>query len=250
VIDIEALADEAESGRFWRKLLLLDIETAPATAYVWRLFDENIGLDQIIAPGRIICWAAKWVGRKDIFYSDERGGHKKMLGVLAGLLAEADAVVTYNGDKFDLPKINGAMVEHGLPPLPPVASIDVIKTVRKLGGQSNKLAYIVQHLGVGKKIETGGFKLWAGCLAREKSAWEKMRRYNIGDVRILERLYRRLLPYMTNHPHLGVEVGRCPKCRSANLTHRGFRYTRMYSIERIACRDCGGWSDGARHRQK
>jgi hypothetical protein len=55
---------------------------------------------------------------------------------------------------------------------------------------------------------------------------------------------------MTNHPHLGVEVGRCPKCRSANLTHRGFRYTRMHSIERIACRDCGGWSDGTRHRQK
>lgn len=242
-VDFDAMADEATR----RRLLLLDIETAPATAYVWRLFDENIGLDQIISPGRIICWSAKWVGRREVFYRDERGGHKAMMAALHALLMDADAAITYNGDKFDLPKINGAMVEHGIPPLPPIASIDVIKTVRKLGGQSNKLAYIVPHLGIGKKIETGGFKLWAGCLNGDKAAWEKMRRYNIGDVRILERLYLRLLPYMTNHPHLGTELGRCPKCRSANLTQRGFRYTRKTSIERIACRDCGGWFDGTRH---
>lgn len=229
-----------------RRLLLIDIETAPAKAYIWRLFDENIGLDQLIEPGRIICWAAGWVGDRRVHFMDERGGRKKMLVGLADLVTQADAVITYNGDKFDLPKINGAMIEEGLPPLPPVASIDVIKTVKKMGAQSNKLAYIVSRLGLGQKVDTGGFKLWSGCLDGNKTAWRKMRRYNIMDVRVLGRLYMRLRPYMTTHPALGTGRANCPKCQSGALQRRGLRHTRLLSIERLQCQSCGGWSDGAR----
>ena len=53
------------------KILLLDIETAPSIAYVWRLFDENISVDQIISPTRMICWASKWYGQKDISFASE-----------------------------------------------------------------------------------------------------------------------------------------------------------------------------------
>ena len=60
------------------RLLLLDIETSPAIVYCWRLHDENIGIDQIISPGRTICWGAKWYGERPMYYADERGGAKKM----------------------------------------------------------------------------------------------------------------------------------------------------------------------------
>jgi hypothetical protein len=73
------------------KILLLDIETAPATAYVWKLFDENVGLDQLITPGRIICWAAKWYKGK-MHFADERGNRNAMLKALHALMSPRSTV--------------------------------------------------------------------------------------------------------------------------------------------------------------
>ena len=236
------------------KILLVDIETAPATAYVWRLFDENIGIDQLITPGRIICWGAKWHGQRPVFYADERGGAKKMFLAIHALMSEADAIVTYNGDKFDLPKLNGAFIEYGLPPLPPATSIDLLKTVRKMGAQSNKLAFIAPHLRIGDKVKTEGFRLWAECLAGSKKAWDKMKRYNAQDVRLLGPLYDILLPHIKNHPYLGGTrpeeraLHNCPRCQSQKSQSRGYRRTKMFLIQRIQCLGCGGWYEGKREK--
>ena len=54
-----------------RKLLFLDIEWKPATAYVWRMWDENISPDQLIDEGGMLCFCAKWEGSKDsLFFSE------------------------------------------------------------------------------------------------------------------------------------------------------------------------------------
>lgn len=240
------------------RVLVLDIETAPATAYVWRLFDENISLDQLIAPSRIICWGAKWIGHKEFIYADERQGRGWMLGKIHTMLSDADAVVTYNGDRFDLPKLYGEFIAAGLPPLPQCTSIDVIKTVRKMGVQSNKLAFIGPHLKIGKKMQAGGFLLWRAVLEGSKVAWNKMRRYNRQDVLLLERLYKTLRPHMRNHPYMGAGgAGKatstkarteCPGCQSFRSQRRGTRRTKAYLIERIQCLGCGGWYDGSRTR--
>ena len=82
------------------------------------------------------------------------------------LLSEADVVVHYNGDKFDLPHLNREFVESGLGPPAPYASIDLLKTVkRKFRFPSNKLDYVVQKLRLGAKVSTGGYDLSA------RSAW-------------------------------------------------------------------------------
>jgi hypothetical protein len=229
------------------KILLLDIETAPATAYVWRLFDENIGVDQLITPSQMLCWAAKWY-RGGWHQADERGSRLAMLEALHGLLSEADAVVTYNGDRFDLPKINGEFVAAGLHPVPPVPSIDLYKTAKKLGYQSNKLLFIAKHLGIGKKVETGGFKLWADVMAGSEKAWVKMLRYNKQDVALLERLYTKLRPYIKTHPRLHSHTESCPACGSSHVQKRGSRRTKAFSIERLNCQHCGTWFDGGRRR--
>ena len=236
------------------KILLLDIETAPAIAYVWRLFDENVGLDQLITPGRIICWGAKWLGQRTVFYADERAGAKKMFTQVHALMAEADAIVTYNGDKFDLPKLDGGFVEYGLPPLPPVTSIDLIKTVRKLGQQSNKLAFIAPQLKIGNKVKHEGFPLWSACLAGDKKAWDRMRKYNAQDVRLLGPLYDALRPYIKNHPYLGGVTKQertertCPRCGSGKSQSRGARRTKAFLVQRIQCLGCGGWYEGTREK--
>ncbi|MDA8440548.1 MAG: hypothetical protein M0Z51_17040, partial [Propionibacterium sp.] len=53
------------------RVLTFDIETRPINAYVWGLWDQNVGLTQIVDPGGVMCFAAKWYGEKGVlFYSD------------------------------------------------------------------------------------------------------------------------------------------------------------------------------------
>lgn len=230
------------------KILLLDIETAPATAYVWSLFDETVNLDRLITPSRMLCWAAKWYrgGRGAWHVADERGGRKGLLEPLHALLTEADAVITYNGDRFDLPKINGEFVKEGMSPVPPTPSIDLYKTAKQFGYQSNKLQFVSQHLGIGEKVETGGFKLWADVMAGDATAWAKMLRYNKQDVALLEKLYDKLRPYIKAHPAL--HRGGCPSCGSQKVQKRGVRMTKACAIERLHCQGCGSWFDGRRSK--
>jgi hypothetical protein len=233
------------------RILLLDIETAPATAYVWKLFDENIGLEQLIAPSRTICWGAKWLGQRDMIQADERQGHGRMIGEIHTIMSSADAIVTYNGDRFDLPKLNGEFIQARLPPLPPITSIDLYKTVKQMGTISGKLAFIAPYLKIGKKMDAGGFRLWGDVLAGSKVAWAKMLRYNAQDTRLLGGLYRVLRPYIQNHPYLAGSVKtqrECPRCESRRSQSRGVRRTRAYLIERIQCLGCGGWYDGKRSK--
>lgn len=230
-------------------ILILDIETAPATAYVWRLYDENISLEQLITPGRMICWGAKWLGNCAFFCADERGGRKAMLQPLRDLILLADAVVTYNGDKFDLPKINGALIEEQLPALPPVTSIDVLKAVKKFGLQSNKLAFAGPHFKAGHKVNTGGFKLWREVLEGSAGAWDRMRAYNKQDVILLQRLYKIVRPYIKNHPYLGtIGANSCQACGSKKVHSKGERRTAKFYIQRLHCQTCGAWRDGKKRK--
>ena len=47
------------------KILSLDIETAPAKVYCWGLWDQNIGINQIVEDGYVLCWCAKWIDKKE-----------------------------------------------------------------------------------------------------------------------------------------------------------------------------------------
>ena len=230
------------------KLLLLDVETAPAIAYVWRMFDETISIEQLIQPSRIICWGAMWLGDKKVEYADERKGKRTMFRGIHALMSEADGLVTYNGNFFDLPKLEGAFVEHGLGPTPPVAHIDLYQTVKKLGYQSGKLAFVAPFLKIGAKVKNEGFALWRSCLDGDAKAWERMKKYNLQDVRLLDGLYMKLRPYIRNHPYIAATTGKCPACQSDKATARGSRRTKRLAIQRLKCGNCGFWYDGNRQR--
>lgn len=234
-----------------QRVLLLDIETRPAQAYVWRAYGEqNIGVEQIIDSGGIICVGAKWLGEKQTYlYSDWEHGHVEMLAAIHEMLSYADAVITYNGDRFDLPKLQGEFLLAGLGPTPPCTSIDVIKAVRKFGFFMNKLAFIGPLLAQGGKVETGGFKLWTDVMAGDAKAQAKMAKYCVQDVVLLEKLYLRVRPFIKNHPHLGkVGAHECGACGSHKVQSRGTRRTRAFKIQRLQCTDCGSWQDGVRKK--
>ncbi|HPQ09691.1 MAG TPA: ribonuclease H-like domain-containing protein, partial [Bacillota bacterium] len=222
------------------KILLLDIEWKPATAYVWRMWDENISPDQLIDHGGMLCFCAKWSGSKDfLFFSEWEDGREGMAQAALDLLNEADAVVTYNGDRYDLPKILGEILLAGLTPPPPVTSIDVLKTVKKMGFVMNRLAYIGPLLSVGGKVKHEGFNLWKDVMNGKETAKAKMRRYCIQDVRLLEKLYQRVRPFIKNHPHMGATKKECGACGSNHVQSRGYRRTKHYRIQRVQCQSCG-----------
>ena len=84
------------------KILILDVETAPNVAYVWRFFKTNVGAKQVVEKGYMLSFAAKWLGEDDIYYSDT--SNQKEIGLLKDLLPlleEADMIVAHNGERFD-----------------------------------------------------------------------------------------------------------------------------------------------------
>lgn len=232
------------------RILFLDIETRPAVVYSWGLFDVTVGLDQVIDPGGTICFGAKWAGqRKTMFWSDWDHGHDEMVRAAHRLISEADAIVTYNGDRFDLPKLQGEFITANLPPPPPATSIDVYKSVKKLGMLSNKLAFVGPRLTGDDKIKHEGFRLWSAVIAGDEKAQKKMQRYCAQDVVLLEKVYQRVLPYIPNHPHLGFRAATaCGACGSSNTQRRGVRRTKASFIERIQCQDCSSWGTGKRSK--
>lgn len=229
------------------RVLCLDIETKPAKAYVWSLFNVNISLNQLIEPSAPICFAAKWLGEKEtMFHSDWQDGHETMIQKAHEYLSEADAVISYNGDGFDLRKLQGEFVLAGLTPPPPPTSIDLLKQVKKLGIQSNKLAFVGPFFKIGKKVENEGFSLWTKVEAGDEAARGRMEKYCRGDVILTEKVYELLKPYIYNHPTLTDTPDACGVCESTKAQKRGFTYTKAYKTQRLQCKDCGSWRSGTK----
>ena len=229
------------------KILVLDIETKPALVYAFQMYDTNILPEQIVDTGGLLCFCAHWVGTKDfMFFSEWHDGPLGMAVALRELLNEADAVVTYNGNKFDIPKIRGHLILEGLKPFAPPTSIDLIKTVKSFGFDMNKLAHIGPLLGVGRKMKHEGFSLWRSVMEHDEKAQKRMQKYCVQDVRVTARLYARILPFIQDHPHLGDNKGACGACGSDHIQSRGYRRTKFFKVQRLQCQECGSWSTGKR----
>ena len=178
------------------KILVLDIETRPNMAYVWGLWDQNVGLNQTIETGTVISFAAKWYGKKKVhFYSDYHDGHETMVQAAWDMINEADAVVHFNGKAFDIKHLNREFILAGLTPPSPHKDIDLLSVVKqRFKFASNKLQHVSSELGIGSKIQHDGFDLWVRCIANDDKAWNLMRRYNKQDVVLTEQVYDRLRP--------------------------------------------------------
>jgi DNA polymerase elongation subunit (family B)/predicted RNA-binding Zn-ribbon protein involved in translation (DUF1610 family) len=229
------------------KILLLDIETSPNTAHVWGLWQQNVSISQLQESSYVMCWSAKWLGDKTVYFdSVHQSKPDKMLAQIYKMINEADAVVHYNGTKFDIPTLNKEFLLHGFAPPAPYKQIDLLRTVRsQFRFPSNKLDYVAQRLDLGSKTAHEGHSLWVKCMAGDKAAWRTMEKYNKQDVVLLEKVYHRILPWIKNHPNHnlfseGDHV--CPTCSSKRLQKRGNARTISGVYQRYQCQDCGSWS--------
>lgn len=236
------------------KILLLDIESSPNTAHVWGLWQQNVSINQLMESSYVLCYAAKWLGEEDIYFdSVHQSKPKSMLKGIHGLLDSADAVIHYNGTKFDIPTLNKEFLLNKLLPPSPYKQIDLLRVVRSnFRFPSNKLDYVSQRLGLGQKHAHEGHDLWVKCMNGDKDAWKRMEDYNIQDVVLLEGLYNNLLPWIKNHPNQNLfsESVCCPTCGQHNLQKRGTAVSSTGTYQRYQCKSCGTWSQGNKSLKK
>lgn len=239
-------------------MLLYDIETAPILGYVWGLWENNLGLNQIKHDWHILAWAAKWLDdpASKIIYMDQRKAKnieddKELLMGIWKLLDEADIVITQNGKMFDEKKLNARFILQGFKPPSSYRHVDTKQIAsRKFGFTSNKLEYLSDKLNKKyKKLkhhDYAGFELWKACLAGDLKAWREMEKYNKYDVLSLEEVYRKLQPWdnSINYDLYNDEVSFTCSCGSTEFKLNGYKYLASGKYHRYACKKCGAETRG------
>jgi hypothetical protein len=229
-----------------QRILVLDIEWRPTKAYVWGPFKQFITDAAVVEDGGLLCVGAKFVGEKGVYiFSEWEHGHVEMIRMAYELMEQADVIIGFNSDKFDIPKLLGEGVVHGIPPVAPTTSIDLYKAVKKFGFFRNSLGFVAPFLGIGKKMSHEGMALWIKVINGDEKAQRRMARYCSQDVRLTERLYLKVRPYIRNHPYLGkARASQCPSCGGSHSHSRGSIRTRFFEKQRLVCQDCGHWFFG------
>lgn len=238
------------------KLLVLDIETAPAVVYSWGLHDQNHGIEQVKQDQHVLMWCAKWIGKGGILsdslinYSEYKKNPTNDYHIALSakkILDEADIVIGQNIDAFDLKWLNTLFLKYNISPPSEYKTVDLLKESRKqYYSLSHKLDFRGRQLNLGGKMEHEGFKLWLKVLDGDKHAWQRMLAYCKRDVLLTEEYYLKLRPRMKNHPNVNMFQeqpfgGRlkCPACSSPNLVKHGFNYYSGGRRQRFECKACG-----------
>lgn len=240
------------------RILVLDIETAPLLANVWKIFKENIGVNQLEESRKcvyILSFSAKWLGDDKIEYMDQRKARDpendlKLVQRLIALIDQADLTLTHNGKDFDHRVINTRIAFHRLHKPTSYRMIDTLVIARRnLMLPSYKLEYLTELYNKKyKKLkhkDYPGFELWKACLAGDQKAWKEMEKYNKHDVLALEELYvntLRVWDDQTNYFIYQDEI-HC-RCGSDDFVKQGWHYNQTRKYQRYKCKDCGyEWRD-------
>ena len=234
-----------------------DIETSPNILAKFDLREEYVQHTNILQERFIICAAWKLLGEsKTHTVSVLDGGgplndDEHVVRTLHKVLSGVDVIVAHNGDDFDTKWLNGRMLAHGLPPRPPVISIDTCKVAKKVFLlNSNRLDYIGKYLHLGGKKSTPG-GLWIDVLKGSRKAVREMVAYNKRDVELLEEVFLRLRPFIPDHVNRRLYSDRsgCPRCGSTHVQARGYHKSLTRVYQRLQCQGCGGWFRNTQHEK-
>ncbi len=239
------------------KTLVFDIETLPMEVFVWDTGEQFVRHDQIKKDWSVGAWGAKWLNAppSKVIYRDTRFQKDPrrdvdILHPMRNLLDEAEVVITQNGKKFDVRKLNARFIELGIRPPSPFLHIDNYREIKKIAAfTSHSLEYLTEKLNKKyKKLKHKkypGLSLWKECLRKNHDAWDEMKRYNIHDVLSTEELYlntRAWFPTTVPDVYQSTE-NKCGTCGKAKIK-RGVGRNKNGFYQRYQCQSCGSWSKG------
>lgn len=240
------------------RILLIDIETLPdlnkALKY-WVKLSSFPGKTLRASVSSICSIAYKFLGEKKVHamcawdypsWKKNVNDDRELVRDFAKIVEEADCIVGHNSKSFDWKHIQTRLLlaGHGLMD-DKLAHVDTRQIAKKFYFIDNKLQTLGEELYGERKLDHEGWDLWVKTHGREKAAMKTMRDYNIQDVLLLEKIFRKLRP-LANVPNYNLmnpyKEKVCPKCGSSRLHSNGRRYTRTRTYRRYVCLDCRAWS--------
>jgi len=234
------------------RILVMDIETSPFTAYSYNRWQVNIS-DAMRRDDNItiLSFSYKWLGDKEVYYEENRNNcDKDILKKLSKILNEADIVIGHNMQRFDTPMVNTRLVMNGLTPCKPYRIIDTLKIAKKhYRFEKNTLDWVARSLNCSRKLEHKSFpgmSIWIEMLHGNDEAWDENKKYNKQDVVVTEEIYEKMKAF--TKPHISVIVGsgstmkRCPTCGSTSIKPHGHYYTNLSKFQQYQCEDCNSFS--------
>lgn len=253
-----------EVGVVAPKILLLDIETSRIKVDVFSLRVKSGYINPAFVDKDwfVISWAAKWLCKSEIM-SDvvipkkaRERNDTKIIKSMWGLMDEADIIIAHNGKGFDIKKLNTRFILQNFPPPMEYKVVDTLQIARKhFAFTSNKLDYLCEQFGFPVKKDTD-MQLWVDCESGDAKALGKMDDYCRNDVLIMEDVYMRFLPWINNHPNVGLysEIEE-PVCRNCGLEVQPsgrFWYTgaNRYKAWRCDCGAVGRFKDQTYSKEK
>ena len=175
---------------------------------------------------------------------DRNKNDKTLVEKFAKILESADECIAHNIDKFDDKVFRTRCIFHGVPLHYKFQTFDTLKKARTFFSfPSNKLDELGKFLGVGRKIENEK-GLWQKVIENnDRKALDRMVAYCDQDVILLEDVYLKLRPYVSNNHHLaaldGGEKSDCPTCGDDNVYLHRDKVTKSGTIRRVMkCNGC------------
>lgn len=220
------------------KKLVFDIESSPLRVRTWGLREQDaIWVEK---DWELLSIAIKPIGGKAQFFGRNNYSEEELVKMMWQYFDEYDVLIGHNIKKFDIKKMNAKFIEYNLLPPSPYAVEDTLQMFRSVASfSSNRLGDLAEKLGVTKKKETGGYKLWKDCENMEQideKAWKKMEIYNKGDCITNEKIYFRILPWAKSPVlHFGRD---CPYCGGKSQS-RGPAMKPNH--HRYQCKSCYKW---------
>ena len=236
------------------RILVLDVETAAASALSFGRFKVNLSQDNILKEGGwILCASWHWLGSTEIqaiWLTPEEVldmDDSRIVDQLFQLYSKADAIVAHNGCSFDQKVIQTRTIANGLPPLPAVKVLDTLLLARRyLRLPSNKLDSIGEYFNLGRKINHSGISMWKDVQSGNVEAMKDMVEYCVQDVDLLLNVYLKLRPLGIAGNGINAALYyeddhiRCSICGSNNLTGTSREvYTTVNKFNEYRCNECG-----------
>lgn len=247
---------EALKGKKQLNYLYWDLETSLMQGYFFDIWQVNIPISRVTKHSHLLSnsWAMNDGEVQGVRLTPEQvktGNDFDVVVDTIQAINKADVIVTFNGKKFDVKKLNTRAIFWGLPPIAYPKHIDLMQDAKRLFKfPSNSMQNISMYLGEEGKLATGGSRLWERCAEWEDyetcdKALEEMFTYGKQDIEVTRNLHRRFTGWSKNTPNIGMmtkkindeEVGlKCVHCGSSDVTMMDkVGYTAMSSFDLYRC---------------
>ena len=121
----------------------------------------------------------------------------KLVELLVEEMNNYDLLFTYYGTNFDIPFIRTRCLDHNVrfPVYREISHKELYYMVRsKLKLHNNRLATVCEFFGIQGKTPVDP-RLWREAMYGDEKALKKVYKHNVEDVKILERMHKRIEPF-------------------------------------------------------